>query len=788
MAETALPAELHKLSRNGQRSPRRDEREVPRAPRGLARARANTDVSAKSLTPGRTVERVADRWQFTGTDTLKRPLGREADTITALRMLRDLDPQASHAVWNYLRMINPGHTLRAYQFKTNEESPETHKESDMDTSSEIREEGAAQAFLDQVARRIGGEYGGGLDQLHNVLALGLITTGAVCAEVAPTADLDDVVDWYPVDPTLIAFLRDKEGTLHLGQRFRDGTFHDLNPNQVFYTPLDPDVDDPYGRPPLLPALSAVLAKGQMINDLRAVAHNQGYPRLDVSLKWDAIMAAAPPSLREPGREAEFKDWTENVLSAIVTDYESLQVDDTFVHYDWVDIKMVGGSAGVGAFDFAALEKILSRSVNSALKTLPILLGINETTSETHGSIQWQIQVQGVSALQRLIKRTIEKLADASLAIKGLPAHAKVEYQRIRTVDRLFEAQADFFETRTIQLQEMMGWRAHDEAAEMVTGHDAAGPIIDTKTPQPNLSTNTGGDTTQNLNTGANPDAAETAPTPVKTDPSWVSWKLLLDGEVSADPSGVASANSRWQALRETRARRALPHLTIEKSNDLVEKYVFRTRDIFHAAYFDCVRLLAEEGYDFQSQSISAGDEWTFRVGQDVAKDVSDYVFGVGYSREMKALLRDAFEEGMRAAGLDLDNVEFQIDERLIERVWKTNRQFVLKLRDELKRSLRDQEFHGLSDIKDWFDSRSWREDLMGRFLAKQGISAGFAYGVSVAIDNVAFTWVAMGGDSCPTCLSRDGHSFTYDEMTSIGFPGAIELECGSNCRCSLDPE
>ena len=76
-------------------------------------------------------------------------------------------------------------------------------------------------------------------RLYNVLALGLITTGAVCAEVAPTEGLDDVIDWYPVDPLLIAFLRDDIGTLHMGQRFRDNSFHELNPNQVFYIPLDP---------------------------------------------------------------------------------------------------------------------------------------------------------------------------------------------------------------------------------------------------------------------------------------------------------------------------------------------------------------------------------------------------------------------------------------------------------------------------------------------------------------------------------------------------------------------
>jgi hypothetical protein len=754
----------------------------PKPSKGLSRGRGNNTSTTDNLQGGRATVRTTDRWQFVGADaTHKRPFGREEATIRALSTLRDLDPQASHAVYNYLRMVNPGNDLLAYTFDGE--------------GNESKEQGAAQDYLDGLVRRIGGEYGGGLDQLHNVLSLSLVTTGAVCAEVAPTEDLNDTIDWYPVDPALISFQRDKTDTLIMGQRFRDGTFHPLNPNQVFYTPLDPDVDEPYGRPLLLPALSACLAKGQMINDLRAVAHNQGYPRLDISINWEAIHEAAPPDLRAPGQESLLKDWTESVLSQLVTDYESLQVDDTFVHYDWVDIGMVGGAAGVGAFDFAALEKILTRQVNNALKTLPILLGINETTSETHGSIQWQIQVQGVTALQRLVKRTIEKLANTSLQLAGYQAHAKVEYEKIRTVDRLFEAQADFFETRTVQLQEMMGWRSHDEAAELITKHEAAGPILNTDTPQPNLSTNSGGDTSQNLNTGANAETADT-PTEKKTSPEGSdnpgaqAWQLLMEGSLPMESASVQGANSRWLAIRAERASKAAkPTLSNNKMDAISDKYVARTREIFQAAYFECVTLLSQEGYDFASQFVDPEDSWSGLIAQDVARDVSDYVFGVGYSREMKGLLRDAFREGMRQAGLDDTDVDYDIDDRLIERVWRSNRQFVLKLRSELHDSLVAQEFHSVADIKAWFDGREWREDLMGRFLAKQGVAAGYAYGMSIRNGGATFVWTTVGsGESCPTCLSRSGTSYSYDELVSIGFPGAIELECGANCRCSLTPE
>lgn len=763
MAETAL-SELRSVARWNPNGNGVAPERAP-IPRGGKSARGPLD----GLTGGRTVQRTSDKWQFSNQSTQRRPFGREEQTINALRTLRDLEPSASHAVWNYLRMVNPGHDLRTYIFDGE--------------GSEIKEEGEGQAYLDDLARRVGTEYGGGLDKLHNVLALMLVTYGAVCAEIAPTEDLDDIIDWYPVDPLLIAFRRTETGLLEMGQRFRDNTFVPLNPNQVFYVPLDPDVDDPYGRPPLLPALSSAIAKGQMINDLRMVAHNQGYPRLDVSIDWKAIREAAPPQLTEPGNEEAFKNWTEEVLGTIVSDYEALQVDDTFVHYDWVKIDMVGGAAGVGAFDFSAMEKILTRQLNSALKTLPILLGINETTSETHGSIQWQIQAQGVQALQREIKRVVERLANTSLRIAGYAAHAKVEYQEIRTVDRLFEAQSDFFQTRTIQIQELQGWRSHDEAAEIITGHVAAGPIIDPKTPAPNLSTNAGGDTSQGPSSA---DEAKPSPTQSKSPGQWGAWKALMESSTDVPVDGVAvrTANARWAALRAVRERPQRAALTHETLASLADKYAERAKDNFDAAYEECLRLLRDEGYEFE-RSVS---EWDDLAHRDLAKDISDYVFGVGYSRDMKRMLREAFEEGMKRALPDAEDLP-EIDESLISRVWKVNRQFVLKLRNELRTSIREREFTSLTEVRAWFETRMWREDLMGRFLAKQGIAAGYAYGMSVREGGLLFVWTRSGSaDSCPTCISRDGNTFSYDELVSLGFPGSIELECGANCRCSLEPQ
>ena len=360
--------------------------------------------------PGRSVDPRGRGVFGTGNTPEKRPYGRETSFIESLEAIADFDPQASQAVWNFLRLMNPGLDVVAYTGPLGK--------------GESRESGKGQAVIDALIPECFAEYGGGLDQGHNVLALMLITHGAIAAEMAPLEDLSGTEDFYPVNPQQLEYKRvplfpeDKVGKLTLGQRDAKGTWIPVNPNQVFYQGLDPQVNKPYGRPPLMAALQTVLSKSVMLNDLRAVAHNQGYPRLDVKVLWEILAKAAPRNLQDGGREKDLTDWMRRQLELVAADYNSLNVDDTFIHYDWVDVGMVGPNYAATSFDFKGLEEILSRQINSALKTLPILLGYNEATSETHGSIQWQIQVDGIKALQKLVKRLIEKLFNSTLRLQG----------------------------------------------------------------------------------------------------------------------------------------------------------------------------------------------------------------------------------------------------------------------------------------------------------------------------------------------------------------------------------
>lgn len=57
-------------------------------------------------------------------------------------------------------------------------------------------------------------------------------------------------------------------------------------------------------------------------------------------------------------------------------------------------------------------------------------------------------------------------------------------------------------------------------------------------------------------------------------------------------------------------------------------------------------------------------------------------------------------------------------------------------------------------------------------------------------DNILHRWVldARGyGGHCPDCLELDGEVRTLAEWQNSILPGSACLQCGSGCRCSLEP-
>ncbi|KAB2328942.1 hypothetical protein F7731_23605 [Cytobacillus depressus] len=429
------------------------EYDVDRVIRSAARAKAVTGrVNRRKET--------YDKWEqqfFWYEGIIHRNEYKTKNVMENLKMIRDINPDASMAIWNLLRLANSGHELEV-------ENPNGKFDK------------KATEYCNELARTVGSLYGGGVDQLINVLLLTGFTQGAIALEVELTEGLDGVADFHPVDPVTLDFKRNSNtGKIELVQKQTNGEYKVLNQETVFYFPFDPDVGDPHGRSPILPILQIIFFQIEVLKDLKKVIHHQGHQRFDIKVLESAIIENMPDDIKFAGPDA-VRDFVMNYVQDIQNQMEQLEPDADFFHTDSVEIDMAGGAIG-HSLDATRVIDIINQQVITSLKQLPILLGRNEGTTETHGTIQWQIYVKGIESLQRGIKRLLEKAYNVSLQVAGFQGKARLTFDTLRVTDRLKDAQAEKHETETKIMQINQGWISNDEAAMKMVGHEAVSEPI-----------------------------------------------------------------------------------------------------------------------------------------------------------------------------------------------------------------------------------------------------------------------------------------------------------------------
>lgn len=417
-------------------------------------------AKAASMLPNTRQKETIDRWEqqfFWYEGIIQRSEFKSKQVMENLKVIRDLNPDASMAIWNFLRLANSGHELAAYK-----------------PSGAVDQR--ATDYINDLARTSARLYGGGVDQLINVLLLTGFTQGAIALEVELSDNLREVNEFHAVDPVTLDFRRNPDtNEPELVQKQSDGQYKVLNQETVFYFPFDPDVADPHGRSPILPILQIIFFQLEVLRDLKKVIHHQGHQRFDIKVLEEAIIENMPDDIKLQGPDS-VRSFVMGYVQDIQNQMQQLEPDDDFFHTDSVEIDMAGGAIG-GSMDATRVIDIINQQVVTALKQLPILLGRNEGSTETHSTVQWQIYVAGIESIQRGIKRILEKAYNVALQVGGFQATAKLTFDSLQVTDRLKDAQAEEVETRTKIQQINQGWIDNDEAANEIVGHDAVSEPI-----------------------------------------------------------------------------------------------------------------------------------------------------------------------------------------------------------------------------------------------------------------------------------------------------------------------
>lgn len=409
---------------------------------------------------------VPRRWQGYTQEMLLSYQGMRPETL--LDMLADLNGDVHLALWNTLRMVGRGLKIEVRPLDDSQQDEE------------------GQRLADQIASMVNVREGG-ISSLLDNLVFALYVYGGCAVEVVPDLRRGQpfgVIDWFAVHPDSIRASRDPDDlqrVVFYQQRYNlaGGTnntastngalgYTRLNPTTFFYSAFDAAPDDPYGRSPIRAALSHVFADIRLLQDLGRWVHVNAWGHFVAEVDAEKLLKLVPPNVAAD--PVEFDAWMKAEQASALTSLRGMQPEDVASVPSFITVRSI--RADSTGFNVEPVSRLIERKLIRDLKQLPVLMGSNEGTTETHSTVQWEIYSAGISSLQRKIAHILEQAFTVSLRLYGHPAIVRVSFASVRASDRLSDAQAAAIELSNAATKRDQGWQTQDEASLETTGTPA----------------------------------------------------------------------------------------------------------------------------------------------------------------------------------------------------------------------------------------------------------------------------------------------------------------------------
>jgi len=392
------------------------------------------------------------------------------DPTRLMEILADLSPEVSRALWDFLRLCNPGWSAKAYR-----------------PASET-EDAAGNAALKEFFRTLEiDRRAGTFDVVIGRMFAAAFLRGAFCAELVLDEKGRIPLDLAIPDPSSIRFQRKTDPVL--GQVWQAGQwqafqFVVLDRPTFTYVPIDPMPGKPYGRPLAAPALFASLFLLGMLHDLKRVIQQQGYPRLDLSVDIEQLVKLAP---QIASNAQAFKQFTGDIIASVEDAYRQLKPDDAYIHTSNIMVNRPVGTVDANLAGLDSIITMLERMCVRALKTMPFMFGLDDRMGDLQANRQFELFNAGIESIQKYAKTILGRLLTLALEAQGIQAEVIFEFEQLRASEELREAQTEQLQILNEVAKVNAGWITDDEASETITGHKANGTKAAPPTPnqQPN---------------------------------------------------------------------------------------------------------------------------------------------------------------------------------------------------------------------------------------------------------------------------------------------------------------
>ena len=379
--------------------------------------------------------------------------------VSAVEFLKQVSPDVSMAVWNFVKLANQGHSMKFYDAN----NPNTRM---IDLEDKWR----------TFASRINEISNSGLDGLIDQLHYSSFLLGAMGIEVDVESDLTDIHDVYPVKPqTIIWYLEDRNGRpVWIPYQWQVGKTVSLEKGQAnfFWCPADPEIGDPRGTLAMSSVLQAIDFQMQILQDMQAVLHHQGWPRDDYSISMERLMQSCPSDVK--GNSVKLNEWLKLQYDNVINTLRNIQPDSDVVHFDDVTRNPQGNGNNVTrSLDVRAINDLVDVQTLSGTKQLAIFMNRNQGVTESWGTVQFRIFCSSVASCQQGSKRLVEEIARLWCRVNGVQAIPVFIHNTIDWNSEEQRMNVNLMKQQFYAIAQLMKWIDKDTAASEVMGVDKA---------------------------------------------------------------------------------------------------------------------------------------------------------------------------------------------------------------------------------------------------------------------------------------------------------------------------
>ena len=276
-----------------------------------------------------------------------------------------------------------------------------------------------------------------LPLLLGQIADGIFYGGGIYREIILADDRETTLDYVINDPITVKFeyVKDPEygEVFELIRVNADGTLTRLEGDPtVNYLPLNSDVNSPFGKPYLLAAIFPAVWQLMLLKDIRDVLRTQVSPFMHVKIDTERMLEIAG------GDEKVALERSIKSRNDAIEQWANKSADTAVGSGDEVSYEIISGLNRT-TFDTDPIVKMLNRDIASGTNTMPVFLGHNEGTTETHADVQWLIQTAFLRSILRETGNALTSDLNLMVTAKGVRGEVYLKLLEMNAIERLREA-------------------------------------------------------------------------------------------------------------------------------------------------------------------------------------------------------------------------------------------------------------------------------------------------------------------------------------------------------------